>query len=216
MKGMCAAVCLIAMISMFGCASCDRSPDKTLESNVEFRQIKASLDESQRQRGQLQDDVTRLARALTEAESKLADTKSKLGGTESVLADTKSKLADATKAKNGLQLQVQELTTSRSNLEAKVDELDKVRVNLEARVNDLTKSRDDLQTMVGSLRDTRGVLEKQVASLTKAKNAALEDARSVEAKVGVLNDKLKAQTQQMIDLQGQIMAIRSVLEQLQE
>ena len=55
-----------------------------------------------------------------------------------------------------------------------------------------------------------------VESLTKAKNAALEDARSAQAKVDVLNDKLKVQTQQMMDLQDQIKTIRSVLEQLQQ
>jgi predicted nucleic acid-binding Zn-ribbon protein len=60
------------------------------------------------------------------------------------------------------------------------------------------------------------VLEKQVASLTKAKNAALEDARSARTKVDTLNDKLKAQTQQMMDLQDQIKTIRTVLEQLQQ
>ena len=83
-------------------------------------------------------------------------------------------------------------------------------------MTDLTKSRDDLQKMVQNLVDTRGVLESQVATLTKAKNAALEDARSAQAKVDVLNDKLKAQTQQVTDLQEQIKTIRSVLEQLQQ
>jgi len=195
MKKWCVAAGVVAMFSFFACCGCGRSTGKVQASNAEFQQLKASLDESQRQKSQLEGDVKRLQDSLTEAESKLAET---------------------TKLRSGLQVQVQDLTTSRSNLEAKVDELGKARVSLETRMNDLTKSRDDLQKMVESLVDTRGVLEKQVASLTKAKNAALEDARGAQAKVDLLNDKLKAQTQQVVDLQNQIKTIRSVLEQLQK
>jgi chromosome segregation ATPase len=195
MKRMYAAAGIVATISLLVCAGCTRTTGKALESNAEFRQIKASLDESLLQKAVLEKDVEKLKGSLSEAESKLAETAT---------------------ARNGLQVQVQELTTSRSNLEAKVSDLDKARVSVEAKVNDLTKSRDDLQKMVQSLVDTRGVLEKQVATLTKAKNAALEDARSAQSKVDVLNDKLKVQTQQMMDLQEQIKTIRSVLQQLQQ
>ena len=201
-KRMCVAAGVIATISLFVCAGCTRTTGKPLASNAEFRQIKASLEESLLQKAVLEKDVEKLKGSLSEAESKLADT---------------------TTAKNSLQSQVQELTTSRSNLEAKVSELDKARINVETRVTELAKSRDelmksrdDLQKMVQNLVDTRGVLEKQVATLTKAKNAALEDARSAQSKVDVLNDKLKVQTQQMMDLQEQIKTIRSVLEQLQQ
>ncbi len=195
MKRMYAAAGIVATISLLLCAGCTRTTGKTLESNVEFRQIKASLEESQLQKAVLEKDVEKLKGSLGEAESKLAE---------------------ATTAKNGLQVQVQDLTTARANLETKVGELDKARINVETKVSELTKSRDDLQKMVQNLVDTRGVLEQQVATLTKAKNAALEDARNAQSKVDVLNDKLKVQTQQMIDLQEQIKTIRGVLEQLQQ
>ncbi len=195
-KRMCVAVCVVAMVSLFGCAGCDRpTPGKAGQAEVEIRQVKASLDEAQREKEQLQGDVKKLETSLAEAESKLGE---------------------ATKAKDSLQQQVQDLTASRGNLEAKVDELGKARTSLETRVNDLTKSRDDLQKMVESLVDTRGVLEKQIASLTKARNAAREDARSAQTKVDALNDRLKVQTQQMVELQDQIQTIRGVLEQLQK
>ncbi len=195
MKRMCVAAGMVATISLFVCAGCTRTTGKPLESNAEFRQVKASLEESLQQKAVLEKDVEKLKGSLSEAESKLADT---------------------TTAKNGLQVQVQELTTSRSNLEAKVSELDKARIAVETKVTELTKSRDDLQKMVQNLVDTRGVLENQVATLTKAKNAALDDARSAQSKVDVLNDRLKVQTQQMMDLQEQIKTIRSVLQQLQQ
>lgn len=195
MKRMYATAGIVATISLLVCAGCTRTTGRSLESNAEFRQIKASLEESLLQKAVLEKDVEKLKGSLGEAESKLADT---------------------TTAKNNLQVQVQELTTSRSNLEAKVSELDKARINVEAKVTELTKSRDDLQKMVQNLVDARGVLEKQVATLTKAKNAALEDARNAQSKVDVLNDKLKVQTQQMMDLQEQIKTIHSVLEQLQQ
>lgn len=195
MKRTYAAAGIVATISLLVCTGCTRTTGRTLESNVEFRQIKASRDEALLQKAVLEQDVEKLKGSLGEAESKLAA---------------------ATTAKNGLQVQVQELTTSRSNLEAKVGELDKARINVETKVSELTKSRDDLQKMVQSLVDTRGVLEQQVTTLTKAKNAALEDARVAQSKVDVLNDKLKAQTQQMMDLQEQIKTIRSILAQLQQ
>jgi chromosome segregation ATPase len=195
MKRMYAAAGIVATISLLVCAGCTRTTGRSLESNAEFRQIKASLEESQLQKAVLEKDVEKLKGSLSEAESKLADT---------------------TTARNNLQAQVQELTTARGNLDAKVSELDKARIQVETKVTELTKSRDDLQKMVQNLVDTRGVLEQQVATLTKAKNAALEDARIAQSKVDVLNDKLKVQTQQMIDLQEQIKTIRAVLEQLQQ
>ena len=111
------------------------------------------------------------------------------------LKQAESKLAEETKAKSGLQTQVQDLTALRTSLEAKVDELGRARVSLEANVNDLQKT---------------------VESLTKARDAALEDARNAQAKVEGLNDKVKAQTQQITDLQEQIKMIRSSLGQLQQ
>jgi chromosome segregation ATPase len=195
MNRMCTAAVVVATVSLLVCAGCTRTTGKSLESNAEFRQIRLSLEESQQKKAVLEKDVEKLKGSLSEAESKLADT---------------------TTVKNNLQTQVKDLTDSRNNLEARVSELDKARINVEAKVTELTKSRDDLQKMVQNLVDTRGVLESQVATLTKAKTAALEDARNAQSKVDVLNDKLKVQTQQMIDLQEQIKTIRSVLQQLQQ
>jgi chromosome segregation ATPase len=173
-KRMYTAAGVVATISLLVCAGCTRTTGKPLESNAEFRQIKASLEESLQQKAVLAKDVERLKGSLSEAESKLAAA-----------------------------------TTSRTNLEAKVS-------SVEAKVAELTKSRDDLQKMVQNLVDTRGVLENQVATLTKAKNAALEDARNAQSKVDELNERLKAQTQQVADLQEQIKTVRSVLQQLQQ
>jgi chromosome segregation ATPase len=101
-------------------------------------------------------------------------------------------------------------------LQKKIDELGDAKGQLQQRVGDLTKSRDELQVMVENLVDTRGVLEKQVASLSQARDAAVKDAKSAQTKIDQLGTKLKVQTQQMAELQGQIVTIRSVLEQLQQ
>ncbi|MBM4026045.1 MAG: hypothetical protein FJ280_11665 [Planctomycetes bacterium] len=195
MKSVCLMVSIVTTVGLFAGAGCNDTTGKNPETNLEFRQVKASLEESQQRSGLLEKDVERLKTSLGDAESKLADT---------------------TKARNNFQQQVQDLTVSRTSLEAKVDELDKARTSLETRVGDLTKSRDDLQKTVESLSATRGVLERQVADLTKARNAALDDARVAQTKVDALNDRVKAQTQQMIELQDQIKTIRAVLEQLQQ
>lgn len=158
---------IAALISLLACAGCGPTTGESLESNPEFRQIKASLEESQRQKAQLEQDTGKLKVALTEAE----------------------------KAKGSLDVQVKELTKSRSDLGAKVDQLGKARVDLEARVNDLQKT---------------------VEGLTKARDAAVAEARDAQAKADVLNDKLKAQTKQIADLQEQMKMIRSALGQLQQ
>jgi chromosome segregation ATPase len=180
-KRMYTAAGVVATISLLVCAGCTRTTGKPLESNAEFRQIKASLEESLQQKAVLEKDKAVLAKDVERLKGSLSEAESKLAAA----------------------------TTSRTNLEAKVS-------SVEAKVTELTKSRDDLQKMVQNLVDTRGVLENQVATLTKAKNAALEDARNAQLKVDELNERLKAQTQQVADLQEQIKTVRSVLQQLQQ
>jgi chromosome segregation ATPase len=103
--------------------------------------------------------------------------------------------ADANDAKNKLRVQVDSLTKSRDELTGKVNELGKT---------------------VDGLTSARTALEKQVADLTKARNAAMEDARSAQGKIEELNVKIKTQTQQMTELQEQIVNIRTVLDHLQQ
>jgi len=115
-----------------------------------------------------------------------------------------------------LETKVTELTAARADLQKKFDQLGSAKDHLQLRVNELVKSRDDLQAMVENLVDTRGMLEKKVAALDSARNAALVDARAAQAKIGQLNDRLTTQTRQMVELQEQVVAIRSVLQQLQQ
>jgi chromosome segregation ATPase len=75
---------------------------------------------------------------------------------------------------------------------------------------------DELTKTVEGLAKTRTTLEKQVADLTKARNLALDDARNAQGKIEQLNTKLKVQTQQMTELQDQIVNIRAVLDHLQQ
>ena len=209
MKGTRVGVRVLGLICLLVFGGCNGTTGTVAESDAQIKQLKAALEETQQEKSQLQSDAQRLEESLHEAESRLADAK---------------------QSNNQLRSQTQELTASRRELEAKVGDLDKARMALEGRVNelsaargqlqkrveDLVKSRDDLQTMVDSLMDTRGLLEKQVATLSKARTAALEDAKTAQTRVDQLNDKLKAQTQQMIELQEQMTTIRSVLQQLQQ
>jgi chromosome segregation ATPase len=118
------------------------------------------------------------------------------------LDQAESALAGTTKTNTDLQGRVQDLTKSRDELSTKVDELGTARTNLQKRVDELTTS--------------CGGLEKQVAALTQARDAARADAASAQAKIDQLTEKLKTQTQQMVELQDQMATIRSVLQQLQQ
>lgn len=203
------AVCLLAAVG------CNRTAGEKAES-PEVKQLKTALDESQRQKGQLQTDVTRLEDSLNKAEAGLADARK-------VREELDKQIQDLTTSNTGLETKitdldskVNQLTVSKTELQQKLDQLGASRDQLQQRVDELAKSRDDLQTMVTTLVDTRGTLEKQVASLNKAKAAAMEDAKSAQAKVDLLTDRLKNQTQQMIELQEQMKTVRAVLQQLQQ
>ena len=54
MKRLCVAAGVVATISLLVCAGCNRTTDKTPESSPEFRQIKTSLDASQKLNEQLE------------------------------------------------------------------------------------------------------------------------------------------------------------------
>jgi chromosome segregation ATPase len=125
------------------------------------------------------------------------------------LKQSESARADVSDARNKLQVQVDDLTKSRDEMTVKVSELGVARTELQAKVEELTKKVDSLTT-------ARDGLEKQVGDLTKARNVALEDARSAQGKVEQLGNKLKVQTQQMAELQEQIVNIRTVLDHLQQ
>lgn len=204
------------MVCLFAAIGCNGTAGEKAESSAEVKQLKTALDESQRQKGQLQTDVTRLEDSLKKAETGLADArKTKEQLDKQIQELTTSNRGLETKVSD-LDNKVNQLTVSRTELQQKLDQLGASRDQLQQRVDELVKSRDDLQTMVTSLVDTRGMLEKQVAALNKAKLAAMEDAKTAQTKVDLLSDRLKSQTQQMIELQEQMKTVRSVLQQLQQ
>ncbi len=198
-----ATICLLASLG------CNGSASEKAEASAEVKQLKTALQESEQQKSQLQGDVTRLQESLKEAESGLADAKK-------AEEDLQGQVEGLTISRTALENKVRDLDTARADLAAKLEQLTASRDQLQQRVEELVKSRYDLQTMVTGLVDTRGTLEKQVAVLTKSRNAALEDAKTARAKVDMLSDRLKTQTQQMIELQEQMTAVRAVLTQLQQ
>ena len=195
MERKCAAVGIVVAIGLLALGGCSGTPDETTQLKGQVEQLQITLEKTRNERDLLQQDVQSLKNGLDEAESKLAGT---------------------TEAKNAIQSQLQDLTRSRDDLRGKVEQFSTTSKQLQQRVDELTASRDQLQTMVEGLVDTRGTLEKQVATLTRARDAARADAVSAQTKIDQINDKLKTQTQQMVDLQDQMKTIRSVLQQLQQ
>lgn len=208
-KRWCAVASVLAAVCLALAGGCGDTVGETASPSAEVQQLKTALEDAQRQKTQLEGDVERLDQSLQEAESKLAAA----GRTNDGL---QKQIQEQTTYRGALEAKLNDLTKSRTDLEAKVSGLTLSRDELQRRIEELTKSRDELQKTVSNLMDTRGVLEKQVAALAKSRAAAMEDAKSAQAKVDLLTDRLKTQTQQMIDLQEQVKSIRSVLEQLQQ
>jgi len=194
MKGKGVAVGMVVVGGLWLLGGCTGTGTDKTDLNSQVQQLKTALDATKNERDLLAQDAERFRLALDKAESSLADT---------------------TQTNAKLQSQVQDLTKSRDELSAKVEELSTARTNLQKRVDELTTSRDQLQTMVEGLVDTRGTLEKQVAILTKARDAARADAVTAQTKIDLLNEKLKSQTRQMVELQDQMASVRAVLQQLQ-
>jgi len=155
-------------------------------------------DETTELKGRVEQLQVTLEKTRTERDGFQRDAES----VKKALDEAESKLAGTTEAKNAVQSQLQDLTRSRDDLQGKVEQFSTTSKQLQQRVDELTASRDQLQT--------------QVATLTKARDAACADAVIAQTKIDQLNDKLKTQTQQMVDLQDQIKSIRSVLQQLQQ
>jgi chromosome segregation ATPase len=195
MKGKGTAGWMVVIGGLLLLGGCTGTGSDKTDLNGQIQQLKTSLDATKSERDLLQQDVKKLRQELDK---------------------TDSALAGATQSNTEFQGKLQDLTKSRDELSAKVEELGGARTDLQKRVDDLTSSRDQLQTMVDGLVDTRGTLEKQVAVLTKARDAARVDAASAQTKIDQLTEKLKGQTQQMIELQDQMASVRSVLQQLQQ
>ena len=195
MKGMGAALSMVVVCGLVLLEGCTGTGGDKADLSSQVQQLKTALDATKNERDLLSQDAKRLKLELDK---------------------TDSALASATENGTKLQSQVQDLTKSRDELSAKVEELSTARTNLQKRVDELTTSRDQLQKMVESLVDTRGTLEKQVAILTKARDAARADAVTAQAKIDQLNEKVRSQTQQMVELQDQMASVRAILQQLQQ
>lgn len=209
MKRMRTCLWLVALVGLSVLGGCNGAAGENTELKSKVRSLETALETTKNERDLLKKDVDSLTASLTQRESKYLET-----------SDARNKLQvivqDLTKSRDELVTKVDSLTVARTELQGKVAELSTARDQLQGRVGDLTKSRDELQRMVESLVDTRGLLERQVASLTKARDAARQDAETAQVRMAQLNSKLKAQTEQMTELQSQVVAIRSVLEQLQQ
>ncbi len=204
-------VCLwsVAMASLLSFGGCNGTATENTELRGRVKELESTLRRTENERDLLKQDVGRFEASLKQTESRLADAVTTRNGLQAQVKDLGA-------ARQELTTRVELLNTARVELQEKVAELSEARDLLQTRVEDLTQSRNDLQNMVENLVDTRGVLEKQVATLTKARDAAREDAIAAQARMAQLNTKLKAQTEQMADLQTQVVSIRAVLEQLQQ
>jgi len=223
MNSRCVVVWVLTIAGTLVLGGCNGPATETAELQKQVEQLKTSLDETCQERDRLQEDVKAFEESLTKAESALADEKKEKGELGDQV-ESLARLRDELEAKVGilsdngakLETKVDELGAARAELSRKVDELSTAKGQLQRRVDELTKSRDELQTMVENLVDTRGLLEKQVATLTKMRDSALADAKIAQTQIEQLNSKLQVQTEQMMGLQTQIKAIRSVLQQLQQ
>ena len=202
MKGKPICLWLTALMLLSGLGGCTGTGGDKAVLQLRIRELETSLQRTENERDLLNQDVTKLNASLKEAEVKLADA-----------VDNRNAFQGQVVALTG---RVDSLTTARDELQSRLSELALSRDQLRVQVSQLTASRDNLSQTVELLTQTRGMLETKIASLEQARAAALKDAGDAHTKIAQLNTKLMAQTQQMNDLQAQVVSIRAVLEQLQE
>jgi chromosome segregation ATPase len=109
-----------------------------------------------------------------------------------------------------------DVTQARERLQRELDNLDASRVSLRNQVDELTKSRDNLQNKVNDLVDSQSDLQRKIEELTRARDAAIIDARDAQAKIDKLTVQLQSQVTQINDLQSQIKAIKAIIGQLEQ
>jgi chromosome segregation ATPase len=154
----CVTLSIVALVFLWATAGCSRNTGKSLESNPQFQQIKASLEESQRQKAQLEQDAERLRAALAAAEK--------------AKSDLDTKLNELGKARADLETRVNDLTKSRDDLQKKVAGLLETRGALEKQVADLTSAKNaaleatrSAQTNVSAMNDKLTVQTQQMVDL---------------------------------------------------
>ncbi len=161
----CVALSIVALVFLWAPAGCNRNSGKALESNPQFQQIKASLEESQRQLGesqrqkaQLEQDTERLKAALAEAEK--------------ARGNLETRLDELGKARANLETRVNDLTKSRDDLQQKVASLLEMRGTLAKQVADLTNAKNaaleatrSAQTKVGAMNDKLATQTQQMVDL---------------------------------------------------
>lgn len=193
---------LVALALLAGLGGCNGVGGETTELRAQVKELKTSLQKTENERDVLSQDVSRLDASLKEAEMKLADAVNNRNAFQAQV--------------NALTGRVDSLNAARDELQSRLADLTSTRDRLQAQVAELSASRDSLSQTVETLTQARGTLEAKVASLESARAAALKDADDAHTKIAQLNTRLTAQTQQMNELQAQVVSIRSVLEQLQQ
>ncbi len=136
---------------------------------------------------------------VTQTKQELADTQSTLATTKKTLDTAKADLDTTKKTLDATTLEKDKVAAELSSTKS---ELDTSKSQLTAANTSLTEKETQIQTLTTDLETTKKALADATAGTTTTETASVEDPRvkELEALVASLNDKIKANESQLVEL----------------
>jgi chromosome segregation ATPase len=115
-----------------------------------------------------------------------------------------------------MQEELNQTKAERDDLKAKLETSMKTRGRSQGQVTELTGSLSEFQKQIDAFVSFREELQKREDELARLRQAALAEAKIAQERMGKLGTQLKAETERVIQLQGQLTEAQTAIVELQD
>ena len=115
-----------------------------------------------------------------------------------------------------LQDELKQTRTEKDDLKAKLETAMKTRGKSQGQVMEFTGSLSEFQKQIDAFVSFREELQKREDELARLREAALAEAKIAQERMGKLGIQLQAETERVIQLQGQLQQAQSAIVDLQD
>ncbi len=115
-----------------------------------------------------------------------------------------------------LQDELKQTRTEKDDLKAKLETAMKTRGKSQGQIMEFTGSLSEFQKQIDAFVSFREELQKREDELARLREAALAEAKIAQERMGKLGIQLQAETERVIQLQGQLKQAQSAIVDLQD
>ena len=115
-----------------------------------------------------------------------------------------------------LQDELKQTRTEKDDLKAKLETAMKTRGKSQGQIMEFTGSLSEFQKQIDAFVSFREELQKREDELARLREAALAEAKIAQERMGKLGIQLQAETERVIQLQGQLQQAQSAIVDLQD